>query len=107
MEQSSKLLNAAKEEVAALQEERKGLQKEVIHLHGLLELEQEGCTVQEVAVQKAVIIERDQVHISCAIAFILTEPLRPWRNFRQIWPRFKRPTSHSETRSTNSDKTLT
>lgn len=53
-------LELAKAEVASLQEERRGLQKEVIHLHGIIELEQDGCTVQEVAVQKAVIIERDQ-----------------------------------------------
>lgn len=33
----------------------------MINLHGVLDLEQEGCTVKEVAVQKAVIIERDQV----------------------------------------------
>lgn len=53
-------LEASKGEVKELQEERRGLQAEVINLHGVLDLEQEGCTVKEVAVQKAVIIERDQ-----------------------------------------------
>ena len=55
-----RLLEVRNMEVGDLKMENKQMQNEVINLQSLLDLDNEECTLKEIAIQKEVIIERDK-----------------------------------------------
>ena len=55
-----RLLEVRNMEVRDLKTENKQMHNEVINLQSLLDLDNEECTLKEIAIQKEVIIERDK-----------------------------------------------
>ncbi|XP_023346466.1 NEDD4-binding protein 3-B [Eurytemora carolleeae] len=55
-----RLLEARNTQVSELKSANKSLTSDIINLKNLLDLEGEGCTLQEISQQKEIIIERDK-----------------------------------------------